>query len=82
MASQVWFVTGASRGLGFAIAQAVLEKGDAVVAAARNASRAEQVLGPSDRVFAVSIDVTDRASIPARCGHGGCAVRQDRCNRQ
>jgi NAD(P)-dependent dehydrogenase (short-subunit alcohol dehydrogenase family) len=63
MASQVWFVTGASRGLGFAIAQAVLEKGDAVVAAARNASRAEQVLGSSDRVFAVSIDVTDRASI-------------------
>jgi NAD(P)-dependent dehydrogenase (short-subunit alcohol dehydrogenase family) len=63
MASQVWFVTGASRGLGFAIAQAVLEKGDAVVAAARNASRAEQVLGPSDRVFAVSVDVTDRASI-------------------
>ena len=63
MASQVWFVTGASRGLGFAIAQAVLEKGDAVVAAARNASRAEHVLGPSDRVFAVSVDVTDRASI-------------------
>ena len=45
MASQVWFVTGASRGLGFAIAQAVLEKGDAVVAAASNASRAQQVLG-------------------------------------
>lgn len=63
MASQVWFVTGASRGLGFAIAQAVLEKGDVVVAAARNASRAEQVLGPSDRVFTVSVDVTDRASI-------------------
>ena len=63
MASQVWFVTGASRGLGFAIAQAVLEKGDTVVAAVRNASRAEQVLGPSDRVFAVSVDVTDRASI-------------------
>jgi NAD(P)-dependent dehydrogenase (short-subunit alcohol dehydrogenase family) len=61
--AQIWFVTGASRGLGFAIAQAVLEKGDAVVAAARNASRAEQVLGPSDRVFAVSVDVTDRASI-------------------
>src|SRR5258708_12707090 len=61
--AQVWFITGASRGLGFAIAQAVLEKGDAVVAAVRNASRAEQVLGPSDRVFAVSVDVTDRASI-------------------
>ena len=63
MASQVWFVTGASRGLGFAIGQAVLEKGDVVVAAARNASRAELVLGPSDRLFAVSVDVTDRASI-------------------
>src|SRR5258708_15751812 len=63
MASQVWCVPGASRGLGFAIAQAVVEKGDTVVAAVRNASRAEQVLGPSDRVFAVSVDVTDRASI-------------------
>ena len=59
MASQVWSVTGASRGLGFAIAQAVLEKGDAVVAAASKASRAQQVLGPSDRVFSVSADVTN-----------------------
>ena len=63
MARKVWFITGASRGLGLAIARAVLEKGNAVVAAARNPNRAEEVLGPSDRVFAVSMDVTDRASI-------------------
>jgi NAD(P)-dependent dehydrogenase (short-subunit alcohol dehydrogenase family) len=63
MARKVWFITGASRGLGLAIARAVLEKGVAVVAAARNPNRAEEVLGPSDRVLAVSIDVTDRASI-------------------
>ncbi len=63
MARKVWFITGASRGLGLAIARAVLEKGNAVVAAARNPNRAEEVLGPSDRVFAFSMDVTDRASI-------------------
>jgi NAD(P)-dependent dehydrogenase (short-subunit alcohol dehydrogenase family) len=63
MARKVWFITGASRGLGLAIARAVLEKGNAVVAAARNRNRAEEVLGPSDRVFAVSMDLTDRASI-------------------
>ena len=33
MASQIWLITGASRGLGLAIAPAVLEKGDGLIAA-------------------------------------------------
>jgi len=36
MKSLVWFITGASRGFGLEIARAALERGDAVVAAARD----------------------------------------------
>jgi NAD(P)-dependent dehydrogenase (short-subunit alcohol dehydrogenase family) len=63
MASRVWFITGASRGLGLAIAQAALENGDSVVATARNAKRAEATLTSPDRVLAVSLDVTDAVSV-------------------
>jgi NAD(P)-dependent dehydrogenase (short-subunit alcohol dehydrogenase family) len=55
---RIWFITGASSGFGAAIAEAVLERGDAVVAAARNADSLTD-LGPEDRVFAVPLDVTD-----------------------
>ena len=33
---KIWFITGASRGLGLAIAKAALEAGNIVVATARN----------------------------------------------
>jgi NAD(P)-dependent dehydrogenase (short-subunit alcohol dehydrogenase family) len=55
---RIWFITGASSGFGEAIAEAVLERGDAVVAAARNTDSLGD-LGPEDRVFAVPLDVTD-----------------------
>jgi NAD(P)-dependent dehydrogenase (short-subunit alcohol dehydrogenase family) len=55
---RIWFITGASSGFGAAIAEAVLERGDAVVAAARNTDSLTD-LGPEDRVFAVPLDVTD-----------------------
>ena len=45
MASQIWPITGASRGVGLAIAQAVLEKGDSVIAAVRNPEHAQKALG-------------------------------------
>ncbi len=63
MAPQVWLVTGASRGLGLAIARAVLERGGAVIAAARNPQRALEALGVCDRVFPVELDVTDGMSV-------------------
>lgn len=68
MSSQVWLITGASRGLGLSIAQAVLERGGTVIAAARNPMRAKEVLGASDRVFPVEMDVTDGASIQSAAG--------------
>jgi NAD(P)-dependent dehydrogenase (short-subunit alcohol dehydrogenase family) len=57
---RIWFITGASSGFGRAIAEAVLERGDAVVAAARSTDSLAD-LGPDDRVFAVPLDVTDAA---------------------
>ena len=57
--SKVWFVTGASRGLGAAIARAALEAGHSVVAAARNPDTlAETLGGPSERLLPVALDVT------------------------
>src|SRR5258706_2426997 len=59
MTSLVWFVTGASRGFGLEIARAALERGDAVVAAARNPREVERALGQSERLLAIPLDVTD-----------------------
>jgi NAD(P)-dependent dehydrogenase (short-subunit alcohol dehydrogenase family) len=58
--SRVWFITGASSGLGRALAEAALDRGERVVATARNP---EQVAELEERhpgqVAAVSLDVTD-----------------------
>jgi NAD(P)-dependent dehydrogenase (short-subunit alcohol dehydrogenase family) len=55
---RVWFITGASSGFGRALAEAALERGDAVVAAARGTGSLGD-LEPEERVFAVKLDVTD-----------------------
>jgi NAD(P)-dependent dehydrogenase (short-subunit alcohol dehydrogenase family) len=55
---RTWFITGASSGFGHELAEAVLERGDAVVAAARSTDSLTE-LGPDERVLAVRLDVTD-----------------------
>lgn len=58
--SQVWFITGSSRGLGRALVLEVLEAGHRVVATARNPAALEDVVRQyPDRVKAVALDVTD-----------------------
>jgi NAD(P)-dependent dehydrogenase (short-subunit alcohol dehydrogenase family) len=59
----IWFITGTSRGLGGEFAAAALARGDAVVATARDPSKVEAKLGPSDRLLALALDVTDPDSI-------------------
>jgi NAD(P)-dependent dehydrogenase (short-subunit alcohol dehydrogenase family) len=49
MKSIVWFITGASRGFGLEIARAALDRGDAVVAAARDPKVAESALGQGEK---------------------------------
>jgi NAD(P)-dependent dehydrogenase (short-subunit alcohol dehydrogenase family) len=74
--SRVWLITGASSGLGRALAEAVLERGERVVATARDPRR---VAGLEERypgrAVAVRLDVTDpdqaRAAVEAGVGAFG-----------
>jgi NAD(P)-dependent dehydrogenase (short-subunit alcohol dehydrogenase family) len=62
-ASRTWFITGASRGLGHAFASAALDRGDQVVAAARNISRDAFDSCHGNRLLALTLDVTDRTAV-------------------
>jgi NAD(P)-dependent dehydrogenase (short-subunit alcohol dehydrogenase family) len=58
----VWFVTGAGRGMGVDIARAALAAGHAVVATGRNPEKVTFVLGAHEALIVVPLDVTDPAS--------------------
>ncbi|MFC7328111.1 SDR family NAD(P)-dependent oxidoreductase [Marinactinospora rubrisoli] len=65
-AGRVWFVTGASRGLGRAFTEAALAAGDRVVAAARTVTPLEEPAAEyGERLFALPLDVTDRSAVQA-----------------
>lgn len=56
---KIWFITGASRGLGVEIAKAAMRSGDRVVAAGRRRTAVIDSLGPdSDQLLSVELDVT------------------------
>ncbi|WP_233835988.1 oxidoreductase [Paraburkholderia sp. ZP32-5] len=62
---RVWFITGASRGIGALIAEAALADGNAVVAAGRNAAAIVERLGESAALLPVALDVTDESQARA-----------------
>ena len=64
----VWFITGASRGFGLEIARAALQRGDAVVAAARDPHVVERALGQREQLLTVELDVTDERHAQAAVG--------------
>ncbi|TDV56205.1 oxidoreductase [Actinophytocola oryzae] len=60
----VWLVTGCSSGLGRAIAEHALERGDRVAVTARDRTAVtDLVAGHGDRALALRLDVTDPASV-------------------
>src|SRR5436309_9729089 len=61
----VWFITGAGRGMGVDIAKAALAAGHAVVASGRDSGRVSKALGRSNDLLAVKLDVTSRADAEA-----------------
>jgi NAD(P)-dependent dehydrogenase (short-subunit alcohol dehydrogenase family) len=61
----VWFITGASRGLGTEIARAALAAGHSVVATGRDASKVEAAVGAHDDLLALALDITDPAAAEA-----------------
>jgi NAD(P)-dependent dehydrogenase (short-subunit alcohol dehydrogenase family) len=63
---KIWFITGASRGIGLEIARAALLAGDSVVATARRPNHIRDALPEfGHRVLPLALDVTDEASILA-----------------
>ncbi|WNM31343.1 SDR family NAD(P)-dependent oxidoreductase [Streptomyces sp. Li-HN-5-11] len=71
---QVWFITGASSGLGRAIAEAALDAGDRVIGSARDVSAlrplAERHAG---RLVTLPLDVSDRDAVFAAVGRAAAA---------
>ncbi|TDQ46142.1 SDR family NAD(P)-dependent oxidoreductase [Actinorugispora endophytica] len=63
---RVWFVTGASRGLGRVFAEAALDRGDRVVGVARDVTPLDDLVAAHDgRLVAFPLDVADRAAVMA-----------------
>lgn len=56
---QVWFITGANKGLGAAIAKEALDKGYKVVATARKTEGMEETLGDSPNLLVTKLDITN-----------------------
>jgi hypothetical protein len=57
--NNVWFVTGAGRGMGVDIAKAALAAGHAVVATGHNPEKVSFVLGAQDDPIVLALDVTN-----------------------
>jgi NAD(P)-dependent dehydrogenase (short-subunit alcohol dehydrogenase family) len=67
MSTQVWLITGSSRGLGRSLAEAVLAAGHKLLATARNLKQLSDLVDRhGDNIRAVALDVTDeRAAVRA-----------------
>src|SRR4051795_2787262 len=65
---KVWFVTGASRGMGVDFVRAALAGGHGVVASGRDTDRLSKALGQSADLLPVRLDVTSRADAEAAVG--------------
>ncbi|MFF4595936.1 SDR family NAD(P)-dependent oxidoreductase [Amycolatopsis sp. NPDC001319] len=62
--TRTWFLTGASRGLGASWAQAVLERGDRLAAAARDAASLKPLVDKyGDQVLPLGFDVQDATAV-------------------
>jgi NAD(P)-dependent dehydrogenase (short-subunit alcohol dehydrogenase family) len=67
---QVWFITGASRGMGTEFASAALKAGHAVVATGRRPADVADALGSSDRLLVAALDVTSMSDADAAVAAG------------
>lgn len=61
--NNVWFVTGASKGLGLVLVQSLLAAGHRVAATSRSTSELTRAIGPaSDRFLPLQVDLVDESS--------------------
>ena len=61
MTNNVWFITGAGRGMGLEITKAALAADHKVVATGRNTDKVAQAVGESANLLVVKLDVTNPA---------------------
>jgi NAD(P)-dependent dehydrogenase (short-subunit alcohol dehydrogenase family) len=62
---KVWFITGASRGMGVDIAKGALAAGNAVVATGRNTDAVAKAVGEAEDLLVVKLDITSPADAQA-----------------
>lgn len=60
--SNVWFITGAGRGLGIDIAQSALAAGHKVVATGRDSKKVFEAIGDHENLLTVALDITDQGA--------------------
>ena len=64
--SNVWFITGAARGIGLSLARQALAQGDAVAATSRTLTSLRQTLGEGrTQLLALEVDLINEASVQA-----------------
>ena len=68
---KVWFITGASKGMGLEIAKSVLNDGGNVIATTRNRELLlEQIINHKDHLFPVELDITNEGDIEKAISDG------------
>jgi len=66
MKNKVWFITGASKGLGLSLVKKLLQKGYRVAATSRNVKELQrEVDGTPDQFLALNVDLTNESSVKA-----------------
>ena len=60
---KVWYVTGASKGLGLALVMQLLKSGYSVAATSRNASDLDKEVGPNDNFLPLGVDIVNEQSV-------------------
>lgn len=67
--SSIIWITGASSGIGYALATKLLADGDTVIATARHADKLQKLQEQyPDKLFIYSLDVTDEVAVNSFCG--------------
>ncbi|WP_131537908.1 SDR family oxidoreductase [Pedobacter nototheniae] len=65
---KVWFVTGASKGLGLILVKKLLENGNQVAATSRNLNDLTEAVGTNDDFLPLSVDLTSEESVEKTIG--------------
>ncbi len=61
--NKVWFITGASQGIGLSLTRQLLQQGQMVAATSRNVAQLQQAVGYYPQFLPLALNITDEASV-------------------